>query len=377
MFKYLEAKDKVSTVNTITENIILDYTGSNNVFGGIPSGNVEKFNNSNFYHISCSSGYSSWYNEVYSGDYMSSQSVQLFDISVGRTGEAYSDGFDSYKRFMYSQFLKQLGYVQEGYTNFRDIFKFDNSKVYAPSFNNVLFIAFKKNIIKDGFMKNGITLYFKSHNNVITSSNVIHINDYVGSDFYVKNSFNMHFNILHINDFTVDPLTSSLGNGGSIVGLVNYELGIMVFDLNRLGQAGLANFNMSNYLSCSNANLNDILSASFDIVINYMCISSSNDTFGKFTYYNFYDKINLISNTFFCRLDANEFNYSTNPTYIDNNNLIRTVSGSIDTLATPYTYITAIGLYDVNDNLLAISKLSRPVKKGFENSLTFRIRLDY
>jgi len=376
MFKYLESKDKVNTVNTITENIILDYTGSGGEFGGVPSGNVEKFNNSSFYHISGTSEYSSWYNEVYSDNYTNSQSVQLFDVSVGRTGGAYTDDFDGYKRFMYSQFLKQLGYTQEGYTNFKDIFNFNNM-VYAPIFNNVLFITFKKNIIKDGFMNGNITLYFKSNNNVITSSKEIHINDYTGSNFYVKNSFNMHFNILHINDFTSGSLTSNLTNGGSIVGLVNYELGILIFDLNRLGQAGLKDFDMSNYLSCSNVYLDNILSASFDTVIDYMCISGSNNAFGKFTYYNFYDKINLISNTIFCRLDANEFNYSTNPTYIDDENLIRTVSGSIDTLVTPYAYITAIGLYDVNDNLLAISKLSRPVKKGFENSLTFRIRLDY
>ena len=39
--------------------------------------------------------------------------------------------------------------------------------------------------------------------------------------------------------------------------------------------------------------------------------------------------------------------------------------------------VTSIGLYDGNDNLLAVAKLSRPVEKNDEKDLTFRIRLDF
>jgi hypothetical protein len=34
-------------------------------------------------------------------------------------------------------------------------------------------------------------------------------------------------------------------------------------------------------------------------------------------------------------------------------------------------------MYDANDNLLAVAKLSRPVKKSSERDLTFRVRLDF
>jgi hypothetical protein len=42
-----------------------------------------------------------------------------------------------------------------------------------------------------------------------------------------------------------------------------------------------------------------------------------------------------------------------------------------------FTYVTSIGLYDANDNLLAVAKLSRPVLKNPERDLTLRVRLDY
>jgi hypothetical protein len=42
-----------------------------------------------------------------------------------------------------------------------------------------------------------------------------------------------------------------------------------------------------------------------------------------------------------------------------------------------FTFVTSIGLYDANDNLLAVAKLSRPVEKNPERDLTFRVRLDF
>ena len=42
-----------------------------------------------------------------------------------------------------------------------------------------------------------------------------------------------------------------------------------------------------------------------------------------------------------------------------------------------FTFVTTIGLYDDNENLLAVAKLSRPVEKNDEKDLTFRIRIDY
>ena len=35
-----------------------------------------------------------------------------------------------------------------------------------------------------------------------------------------------------------------------------------------------------------------------------------------------------------------------------------------------FTFVTSVGLYDANDNLLAVAKLSRPVEKNDEKERT-------
>ena len=44
---------------------------------------------------------------------------------------------------------------------------------------------------------------------------------------------------------------------------------------------------------------------------------------------------------------------------------------------TPIAYITTIGLYSSNNELLAVAKLSEPLRKDPTNELTLRVRLDY
>ena len=41
------------------------------------------------------------------------------------------------------------------------------------------------------------------------------------------------------------------------------------------------------------------------------------------------------------------------------------------------SYITTIGLYSEDNELLAVAKISEPLKKDPTNELTLRVRLDY
>ena len=79
-----------------------------------------------------------------------------------------------------------------------------------------------------------------------------------------------------------------------------------------------------------------------------------------------------LTETYFCRIRQNEFNYSNNPTY---------VSGSDNKLkydyfiTNPKTYITSIGLYNKKGTLLAVGKLKRPILKDDNKSYTFQVRV--
>ena len=43
----------------------------------------------------------------------------------------------------------------------------------------------------------------------------------------------------------------------------------------------------------------------------------------------------------------------------------------------PVSYLTTIGLYSPDNELLAVAKLSEPLKNTPSNEATFRVRLDY
>jgi hypothetical protein len=81
----------------------------------------------------------------------------------------------------------------------------------------------------------------------------------------------------------------------------------------------------------------------------------------------------LNSTIHFCRANSNEFNYSANPTYLTNSQ-IRVKEESDDE---PTSYITTVGLYGADNELLAVAKLSEPLKKTPSNEFTLRVRLDY
>lgn len=44
---------------------------------------------------------------------------------------------------------------------------------------------------------------------------------------------------------------------------------------------------------------------------------------------------------------------------------------------TPQAFVTSVGLYNDNNDLLAVAKLSRPLMKDFTKESLVRIKLDY
>ena len=83
--------------------------------------------------------------------------------------------------------------------------------------------------------------------------------------------------------------------------------------------------------------------------------------------------IELNSTVYFCRAQHDEFNYSSNPTYLSGSQ-IRVKNESTDI---PISYITSLGLYSSDNQLLAVGKFSEPIRKDNNIELSFRARLDY
>jgi hypothetical protein len=81
----------------------------------------------------------------------------------------------------------------------------------------------------------------------------------------------------------------------------------------------------------------------------------------------------VTSNYIFIRARNSEFNYSTNPSIITGSGELR-----YNVLVnTPQAYFTTVGLYNDNNDLVGVAKLSKPLLKDFTKEALIRIKLDY
>ena len=185
-------------------------------------------------------------------------------------------------------------------------------------------------------------------------------------------------------------------NTGENVGLIFYDQGTVVLDMSKLF---FADQHMSGVIhAMSLANTIDgatipaghtvmgfntktklipdfMVSGSIDQIIDH--VSSTRFQSGSLTAATFQNVTNINSTLIFCRATADEFNYSTNPTFTDTTGRIRVIDqGQEDTQRT-FSFPTTVGLHDEFGNLLAVAKMSRPIEKNDEKDITFRIRLDF
>lgn len=102
--------------------------------------------------------------------------------------------------------------------------------------------------------------------------------------------------------------------------------------------------------------------------------------------------------TMFAHAEKNKLNNSSNPTFVEKNQYSTSSATSSmqyleyeqlkvkNIVKSPYnnytasfqreTYISEIGIYDDNKNLIAIAKLANPIKKTEEKDFTFKLRFD-
>lgn len=79
------------------------------------------------------------------------------------------------------------------------------------------------------------------------------------------------------------------------------------------------------------------------------------------------------STYFYCRVNYNEFNYTNNPTYVSGSNSELRFP---EMASQPVTYITQVGLYSDNNELLAIANLSKPVKNALDREVIIKVKID-
>lgn len=81
----------------------------------------------------------------------------------------------------------------------------------------------------------------------------------------------------------------------------------------------------------------------------------------------------ITSQYYFTRIRNKEFNYTTNPSFIETDGTLSFSSMNDN----PRTYITTIGLYNDNNELVAVAKMSQPLAKDFTKEALIKVKLDY
>ena len=94
------------------------------------------------------------------------------------------------------------------------------------------------------------------------------------------------------------------------------------------------------------------------------------------------------STIYFARVGNGEFNFSNNVTYYDSGSEqfikplllasgVGTNTQGNNNVNRNITYVTTVGLYNDNEELLAVAKLSKPVRKTSNSEMIIKIKLDY
>jgi hypothetical protein len=295
------------------------------------------------------------FQSVYDYPYLSSSANHIFDITVGLS-TAVSSAFNT-QNAKKMQIYNQMAQVLAGNDVSGNILRFDvdgNIVAGGTKHDTVFFLNFSRLLSKDEIKKGTFTFLLGTGSGTTGAQNtasLLTISDYGAATEYRTNSPAGEYGILY---------TSSNPTEGTGVGLLYYQAGVAVITASVFDQA---------VLDSTKTGADSVTQAFTGSTIETLC----NGVRKRWNNCEFNNTTELNSTIYFCRVNHNEFNYSSNPTYLSSSQ-IRVKNVESDQ---PAAYITTVGLYSSDNELLATAKLSEPLKKTPENEMILRVRLDY
>jgi hypothetical protein len=326
-FSRYNPEDSVISSETVVRGL---WSGDNNTIG-------------TFY---TSSTYTEYYLNVYNNCETCTGSAVQFSVQYGNISGSGAQLINSAvtgaspSRIVYGEY-RNLVYGTET-TNFT----FDNGVTTA---NDIFVINIARNRYKESLLPGSFNLKLTSGSNSIyltDDSNTTNLTRFIGENevYYI--------------------ISGSNGNAYTAAASSSYY-GMMFPNLNLiiLNASSSSTVNLKSYFAplgtATNAAQNNHIKLYNSIVLGGSFQLQSQET--------------VSSRYFFTRVKNSEFNYTTNPSIIDDNgNLLYTTL-----INNPQTYVTTVGMYNDNNELLAVAKLSKPLTKDFTKEALIRIKLDY
>jgi hypothetical protein len=303
-------------------------------------------------------------------------SKSYFSVSFGHyagSGSAFEsfEDEDSPSKSIFSQYkLKNLDSFSENFEYYKDATLYSSSMVYVMTFDRD---SMKDRIDPGNFEINLSELNGLSYaNNVYTGSNVA-----VSSSNKVLSLVDNSGDLTEIEScsdkaaiYSFDIVSGSLSGGihssgvGTPTSNVTYKTygkvypnsGVIVLDAEMLNSE--LNFN-----TVSGSNTNG------DNAYKIFTSLSGSAAIGKPSKFRNSRQRNI--RNYSVRIAPVECNYSNNPTYLKEYGRIKHSCF----IENPVTYITSVGLYTPARELVAIAKLSKPIKKTKDDTVDIKIRL--
>ena len=354
IFKSFTGEDIVTTKTLLHEALPL--TGA--LFSASYGTHPNEENIKNFTH--------GQFQSCYDYPYLSSSANHLLDITVGYSNDSALSSSSNSQNAKKINIYNQMAQILMGYDQTGSIQKFDqdgNVLAGGSKLRECIFLNFSRLLYKDEIKKGSFVIKLGSSSPYATANNsLITITDSGAQNDYRVNSPAGEYAILSASsgEHASSPLNSNCG-------LLFYQAGIAVLTASIfMGQPTGA--------IGTQALMNKTAGDSMMAMLTGSEISGSADALRHRIYdIDFNNTTELNSTIYFCRVNHNDFNYSSNPTYLSGSKL-RVKNNSTDE---PVSYITTIGMYSSDNELLAVAKVSEPLKKTPSTSLTLRVRLDY
>jgi hypothetical protein len=328
---------------------------------------------------------SSLFQTVYDQDFSLQTANAIFDITMGlfHTGSVVNNskvGQDAAGKLLFPSSTLMMREKTDIYKQFAQNLLGDaNGQFVAPvDSTNItdqidvgLFICFKRLFSRDRVKRETFAMrtfssgaysagvqHLGAHLDVPVSSSQINTYAKIWTDIGSSNNKNVTFG------GEVGNIVDAV-NTNSVVGLFFYDRGIAVLDMNKIFQGdqlvsgtvhamnAIGGFGFSpgqtpiGSAVSENPNAKFIpdfmVSGSIDNIIDHVC----NVRFGKVsnTAITFQNITNINSTLVFCRAAADEFNYSSNPTYTTSDNRIVVIDPGQEDTQSSFTFITSVGVF--------------------------------
>ena len=310
------------------------------------------------------------FQSVYDYPYLSSSANHIFDITMGYDeSSVLSSSVNPAQRSKKINMYNEISQVLLGYTGYSNQVRlFENDLVLDQSAANLMrdcyFLSFSRLLTKDQVKKGSVSLKIGTGSWALpfasTGGSILTLTDASASSdgSSTQDTIGGQYGLLYEDN----------GNstyGPNVYGLVFYQAGIVVVTGSIFSSSATfmskAYGDGGGYMGLSGSFVSQSISGNCDALRHRLYNLSFNNT----------TEIN--STIYFCRVPHNKYNYSSNPTYTSGSKIqVKNVSSD-----NPVSYITTIGLYSSNNELLATAKLSEPLKKDPSTDMTLRVRLDY